>query len=360
MESSGRDKIRVLVAEDSRFMSKMITEILSSDPMIEVAGIAYDGTEVLKKVADLRPDCITLDLEMPKMDGLETLRYLMSEWPTPVVILSACSERAAIKALTCLDYGAVDFVAKSISGIDFHTEELICKVKIAASVNVSKVRFAPPHYRFNTERETVNSESMEGLVLIGASTGGPNVLMEIIPSLPADIPAGIIVVQHMPEGFTRYLAERLDRRSEVEVKEAVDGDRIEPGRVLVAPGGRHLIYENRGDIPAVTVLPRNSSQRTACPSIDFALTSLAPVFKERMVSVILTGMGKDGLSGCNVLRDFGGRVIVQSPESCIVSGIPGAIIRESLADTVAEPIEIAGMIGEEISRLKTGRQIHGR
>ncbi|MBD3178987.1 MAG: chemotaxis-specific protein-glutamate methyltransferase CheB [Candidatus Latescibacteria bacterium] len=360
MIAEKRNKIRVLVAEDSRFMSKMIADILSGDPGIEVAGIAYDGTEVLKKVSELRPDCITLDLEMPRMDGLETLRYLMSEWPTPVVVLSACGEKAALKALTCLDYGAVDFVAKSRSGMNFQAEELICKIKIAAGVNVSKMRFAPPHYRFNTRRGSVNPDSLEAVVLIGASTGGPNVLMEIIPALPAELPAGVIVVQHMPAEFTRYLAERLDGRSKIDVSEAEDGDNIEPGRVLISPGGGHLIYEKRGRVPSVAILPRNSSQRTACPSIDFALTSLAPVFRERMISVILTGMGRDGLSGCNVLHGFGGRVIAQSPDSCIVSGIPGSIIEKKLADRVAGPPEIAGIIEEEVSRIESKEKVHGR
>jgi len=359
MAGENPEKIKVLIAEDSRFMSRMITDILNADPAIEVVGIARDGTEVLKKVAELNPDCITLDLEMPRMDGLETLRYLMCEWPTPVVILSACGEKEAVRALTCLEYGAVDFVAKSSSGINFHAEELICKIKIAARVNVSKMRFAPPHYRFDTRRGSVNSESMEAVVVIGASTGGPNVLMEIIPDLPPDLPAGFIVIQHMPGEFTRYLAERLNERSEIEVVEAKNGDRIEPGRVLVAPGGGHLIYEKRGKMPSVTILPRNNSQRTACPSIDFALTSLSPVFRGRMIAAILTGMGKDGLSGCNVLSSFGGRIIVQNPESCIVSGIPGSIINDDLADSVVEPEEIAALIGEEIQRIEAGGKVYG-
>lgn len=358
-EDHGR-KIRVLIGEDSKFMSRMIGDALNADPEIDVVGIAQDGREVLKKVVELKPDCITLDLEMPRMDGLETLRYLMSEWPTPVVILSACGEKSAIKALTCLEYGAVDFVAKSRSGMGFHAGELVCKVKIAAGVSVEKVRFAPPHYKFNARRGVVSSESMEAVILIGASTGGPNVLMEIIPKLPADLPAGVIVVQHMPGGFTGYLAERIDGRSEMKVREAKDSDRIEAGNVLIAPGGAHLLYEERGSIPSVIMLPRNNLLRTACPSIDFALTSLSPVFGKRLLAVILTGMGKDGLSGCKVVKSFGGRVIVQNPESCIVSGIPGSVIKEDLADHVETPDEIAGRIQYEIARMAEGAKVYGR
>ncbi len=351
--------IRVLIGEDSSFVSKVIADLLGKDPSIDVVGVARDGQEVLKKVVELKPDCVTLDLEMPRMNGLETLRYIMSEWPTPVVILSACGQRAALKALTCLEYGAVDFVPKTSSGMGFPADELLAKVKIAANIDVQKVRFRPPHYEFNMKRGPVNDRKLEALVVIGASTGGPQALMKVIPALPPDLPAAMVVVQHMPPGFTSYLAERLNQRSNMPVKEAANGEMIIPGQVLVAPGGKHLFYEERGKKPYINLLPRNDAQRSACPSIDFAFSSIAPFFKKRVIGVVLTGMGKDGLSGSTVIRKFGGRVIAQDPDTCIAKGMPGALLAEEQADVVAPLEGIASVISEEVRSLVQERKVYG-
>ncbi|HMA77335.1 MAG TPA: chemotaxis-specific protein-glutamate methyltransferase CheB [Candidatus Krumholzibacteriaceae bacterium] len=359
MENRGQKKIRVLIGEDSQFVSTLIADVFKKDPSIELVGVAGDGHEILKKVADLKPDCITLDLEMPRMNGLETLRYIMSEWPTPVVILSACSEKAAMKTLTCLEYGAVDFIPKTRNGKSFSEEELLFKVKMAAGAQAKKVRFLPPHYDFNIKRPRTKSEILEYVIVVGASSGGPRALMDIIPRLPADLPAGVVVVQHMPSGFTRHLAERLDERSKMVVREARSGDVVLPGRVLLAPGGNHLIFEEKDGMLSVVLLPRNEGQRTACPSMDFAMSSLAPIFKEKLIGVVLTGMGRDGLSGSEVLRKFGGRIIAQDPATCIVSGMAGSVIREGLANLVVPLDRISEAMVNEIKGFKAEVKLYG-
>ncbi|MDZ7859100.1 MAG: chemotaxis-specific protein-glutamate methyltransferase CheB [Candidatus Krumholzibacteriota bacterium] len=352
MENRGPRKIRVLIGEDSRFVSRLIADVFEKDPSIELVGIAGDGHDILKKVAELKPDCITLDLEMPRMNGLETLRYIMSEWPTPVVILSACGDKAAMKTLTCLEYGAVDFISKTGNGKSFSEEELLFKVKMAANAHPKKVRFLPPHYDFNIKRPRTKSEVLEYVIVVGASSGGPRALMDIIPRLPGDLPAGVVVVQHMPSGFTRHFAERLDERSKMVVKEAQNGDLLLPGRVLVAPGGNHLIFEEKGEMLSGVLLQRNEGQKTACPSMDFAMSSLAPVFKDKLIGVVLTGMGRDGLSGSEVVREFGGRIIAQDPATCIVSGMTGSVINEGLVNAVVPLEKISEAMVNEIKRFK--------
>ena len=340
----GERPIRVLVGEDSPFMRRMIADSLETDPGIEVVAMASNGREVLRKVVDIQPDVITLDLEMPRMDGLETLRYVMSEWPTPVVILSGHSAEGARMALTCLEYGAVDFVAKTLNGSRFPVDELIYKVRLAAGVEADKVRFAPTACDLRTRRSLRRRESAETVVVVGASTGGPQALMEVIPRLPDDLDACVLVLQHMPPNFTRYLAERLDARSALPVSEANEGERLMAGRVIVAPGGMHLFYDESIGNHRVMLLPRNDLQRSACPSIDFALTSFAPVFRKRMIGVIMTGMGRDGAAGAVAVRKYGGRIVCQNHDTSMIFGMPGAVIGDGMAAEVLPLGEIAGSI----------------
>ncbi|MBN2184499.1 MAG: chemotaxis-specific protein-glutamate methyltransferase CheB [Candidatus Krumholzibacteriota bacterium] len=346
----GSGEIRVLVGEDSPFMRTLITESIETDPDITVVGTAANGREVLRKLVELKPDCITLDLEMPRMDGLDTLKYIMSEWPVPVVILSGHSARNGHMALTCLEHGAVDFVAKTMQGNRFPVKTLISKIRMAASVDVQKVRFSSTDHDLRIERQGERKNSSNLLVVIGASTGGPQALMEIVPRLPADLGASVLLVQHMPAKFTGFLAERTDSRSGMEVREAEEGDLILPGRVLVAPGGMHLFLgENRGR-PSVMLFPRNDLQKTACPSIDFAMTSFATVFKERMIGVILTGMGRDGTAGCASIRKHGGSVICQDRDSSLIYGMPGSVEAEGLADRIVPLKDIAKVIVEYVDK----------
>jgi two-component system chemotaxis response regulator CheB len=352
--------IRVVVGEDSPLMQTMIIEALENDPWLKVVGKASDGREVLKRVAELRPDCITLDLEMPRMDGLETLRYIMSEWPTPVVIVSAHTSEGANLALTCLEYGAVDFITKTCGGNRFPADELVAKVKGASSIDVRRIRFAPCTVEVSPKPRKPFSSSLRSVVVIGASTGGPQALMEIIPKLPRDIPTGVVIVQHMPPNFTRYLAERLDSRSQIDVREAEEGEALLPGRALVAPGGMHLFLEERREEPTVMLLGKNTLQRTVCPSIDFTMTSCAPIFQERLVAVVLTGMGRDGTAGAAAIRRYGGRIICQDQESSLIFGMPGAVIGDGLADTVCSLDRIADCIVRTVQEIGTQEPAHER
>ena len=352
--AAAKGKIRVLIGEDSAFMRRVIADSLDAEPGIEVVGTAANGREVLRKLVDLQPDVITLDLEMPRMDGLETLRYIMSEWPTPVVILSGHTAEGARMALTCLEYGAVDFVAKTFKGMRFPVRELVSKVKLAATVDAEKVRFAPVDFDLKAKVRPSRKSRTECVVCIGASTGGPQALGEIIPRLPAGLPASVLVVQHMPSNFTTYLAERLDARSALYVMEAEDSEPVRPGSILVAPGGRHLLMDEKAGQPTTMLLPRNEKQRTACPSIDFALTSIAPIFKKRLISVILTGMGRDGEAGCDAVRKYGGKVICQDRETSMIYGMPGAVTSAGLAHDVLPVQKIADQIVRDVEEAIAG------
>jgi two-component system chemotaxis response regulator CheB len=359
-ERAGARQIRVVVGEDSPLMQTMIVEALHSDPEIRVVGKGADGRAVLRLVSELRPDCITLDLEMPNMDGLETLRYLMSEWPTPVVIVSAHTAESAEIALACLEYGAVDIVPKTWGGNRFTADELVEKVRAAATVDVRRQRFAPAEIAVGPKPRTAFAPELGAVVLIGASTGGPQALMDLVPRLPRGMPAAVVVVQHMPADFTRYFAERLDARSALDAREAEQGDIPEPGRVLVAPGGRHLMLGERDGRPAVMLLGKNERQRSACPSVDFAMTSFAPVFRERLVGVVLTGMGRDGAAGCAAIRANGGTVICQDRESSLVFGMPGAVMGGGAADFVVPLDGIAERIAKTVSNIVSRESAHER
>lgn len=357
-ETSINHRIRVVVGEDSLFMRRMIQDVLNSDPEIEVVGTGTNGREVLKKVVKLKPDCITLDLEMPRMDGLETLRYIMSEWPTPVIILSAHTARGAEMTLTCLEYGAVDFVTKTKGWGGFPADELIDKVRLASMVDISKIKFGPTDYSFKSKATKFRSKKIEKVVLIGASTGGPQALMEIIPRLPGDLPACVIVTQHMPQNLTKHLADRLDSRSGLTVSEAKEGDTILPGRVLVAPGGMHLFLEERKGHPVIMLLERNELQRTACPSVDFALTSLSTFFKEKLIGIILTGMGKDGVSGSVAVRRGGGKIICQDKGTSLIFGMPDAVIKSGQADIVCPLHRMADCIVSYVCEEKSEEAVY--
>lgn len=360
-------KIKVLIVDDSAFMRKLISDFLSEHSEIEVVGTARNGEDAIKKRKALKPDVITLDVEMPVLNGLEVLKLFMKEEPIPVVMLSSTTREGADTTLQAIQAGAVDFVAKpsgSIS-IDLHKikTELIEKVLSASKANLSKINFAEEFKEKELagkidaagtqDQKTANKLYASGskrernskkIVCIGTSTGGPRALQQVLSSLPADIDAPILVVQHMPAGFTKSLAGRLDTLSQITVKEAEDGELLQKGTAYIAPGGFHLEIKNIGASLAVRLAetaPRSGHR----PSVDVMFESISCIKNYSSIAVIMTGMGSDGAKGIIELKKNGNvKVIAESDETSIVFGMPKAAIATNLVDEVANVEQIAESI----------------
>jgi two-component system chemotaxis response regulator CheB len=346
-------QVRVLVVDDSAFMRKVLTDLLQSDPSIVVVGTARDGQDGVEKTLALAPDVVTLDIEMPRLDGFGALREIMARRPTPVVMVSSLTREGAEATIRSLALGAVDFVAKPSGSISLDMaitrDELVAKVKAAAGAT-------PRHRRVLAELPPIRREAKAArpaiserwslprqLVVIGSSTGGPGALHQVIPRLPADLNAGVLVVQHMPPGFTRSLAQRLDEISALHVKEAEEGDRVATGQVLVAPGGYHMLVDPSGSIR----LSQDPPLHGVRPAVDRTLESVIPIWGARTVGVILTGMGYDGARGMLTLKKAGGRTIAEDASTCVVYGMPKAVVEVGAAGQVL-PI---GEIADAIARL---------
>ena len=345
-------KIRVIVIDDSAYNRRTITKMLQDIPNVEVIGYASDGEEGLKRVIELQPDLITLDLEMPKMDGFTLLRILMSTRPTPTIVISAKSEDERV--FKALELGAMDFIAKPTSTISEELlrikEDLHAKVLNVFHMNLAGIRRreALPLSETGYEVMTGSAASMPeiavtsrfDLLAIGSSTGGPPALQTIFSSFPARLPFAVAVAQHMPVGFTRAFAERLNRSLPFEVKEAEDGDKVIPGRVLISPGGRNLIFQQiPGSIVARVVPP--STKDKFIPSVDAMFSSLAPLYESKLLAVVLTGMGNDGSKGVKVVKAAGGEVLAEAEESAVVFGMPRDAIATGVVTGIA-PIELMG------------------
>jgi two-component system, chemotaxis family, protein-glutamate methylesterase/glutaminase len=325
--------IRVLVVDDSAFMRRVVGEAISSQPDLELVGVAHNGLDALLKVEQLQPDVVTLDVEMPEMDGITALRHLMARYPRPVVMLSSLTQEGAVTTLRALSIGAVDFVPKPSGSIslDFHKvrEDLLHKVRVAAGARVRPASLpvaAVPRRSLPSPR----SGHFERLVVIGSSTGGPRALGTVVPALPLDGRTAYVIVQHMPAGFTKSLAERLDSTSQIAVREAQSGDRLAADAALVAPGDHHLRLSPSG-IVELDDGPRVHGVR---PSVDITLDSVADHFGRRAVVAILTGMGQDGAAGANRVHLSGGYVIAEDEATCVVYGMPRAIVERGIADRV--------------------------
>lgn len=332
------DRIKVLVVDDSALMRKLIPTILARDAAIEVVGTAMDGAFALKKIEELRPDVVTLDLEMPRMDGMETLRLIMKSAPVPVILFSTHSKEGAYSTFKALALGAVDFVAKpqdaAVGHLDTIADQLIEKIKVAKRA----VRHRLPA---NVLPEPSHGQKKKGglavppnrIIAIGISTGGPNALQFLLSQLPADFPSSILIVQHMPEGFTEMFARRLDECCALDVQEARSGDLLLAGRVLLCPGNRHMIVRRmpRGDIAVLNDGPPVNGHR---PSVDVLFNSVAQEFSLISVGVLMTGMGDDGAAGLGAIKAAGGMTIAQSEESCVVSGMPRAAIMKGYASRI--------------------------
>jgi two-component system, chemotaxis family, protein-glutamate methylesterase/glutaminase len=331
------EKIRVLVVDDSALMRKLISQVLQRDPSIEVVGTAMDGEVGLRKLDELRPHVVTLDLDMPRMDGLEMLRQITRKHRVPVILVSAQTERGASVTLKALALGAFDFVTKppeAASGrMDQIAAELALKIKVAAGSGAPKMIITVPPLKQKEQRRTAMPNWPSRIVAIGISTGGPNALQYLFSQLPQDFPGCILVVQHMPEGFTEMFARRLDECSAIEVKEAQSGDLLLAGRALVCPGNRHLKVRRmeHGNVAILVDQPRVNGHR---PSANVLFHSVAQEFGSNAVGVLMTGMGDDGADGLGAIQAAGGLTIAQSPDTCIVDSMPRSAIERGFAARV--------------------------
>ncbi|GGM02923.1 chemotaxis response regulator protein-glutamate methylesterase of group 1 operon [Pseudomonas asuensis] len=347
--------VRVLVVDDSGFFRRRLTEILAGDPNITVVGTATNGREGIDQVMALKPDVVTMDYEMPFMDGITAVRHIMQKCPTPVLMFSSLTHEGARVTLDALDAGAVDYLPKNFEDISRHPESvkrLLCEKihtiarsnrrSASGSVSAHTAASSPAISRPAVRSASASSSSSAPvssaaprrknykLVAIGTSTGGPVALQRVLTQLPANFPAPIVLIQHMPAAFTKAFAERLDKLCKISVKEAEDGDQLRPGLALLAPGGKQMMLDGRG---AVKILP-GDERLNYKPCVDITFGSAAKVFTDKVLAVVLTGMGSDGREGARLLKQGGSQIWAQDEASCVIYGMPMAVVKANLADAV--------------------------
>jgi len=357
------DPVRVLVVDDSALMRKLIPQILATDNGIQVVGTAMDGNFGLKKIEELRPQVVTLDLEMPGMSGLDMLKEIMRRHRVPVIVVSSHSTQGASITLKALSMGAFDFVAKPAdvsARMPEIAHELITKIKAAAQSRGITIA-APAAASSTTSEKTApsNGQRPTRVVAIGISTGGPQALQYVLPQLPKEFPATILIVQHMPEGFTEMFSRRLDEICAIRVKEAQSGDLLLPGRALVCPGSRHMKAKRLplGDVAVLSDEPRVNGHR---PSVDVLFKSVAEEFGNKTVALLMTGMGEDGAEGMNHVKAAGGMTIAQSEDSCVVYGMPKAAIERGYAVRVVGLEAIANTLLAQCTQDRKAAQVDGK
>ncbi|AMR66954.1 protein-glutamate methylesterase/protein-glutamine glutaminase [Aquipseudomonas alcaligenes] len=349
--------VKVLVVDDSGFFRRRVSEILSADPDIQVVGTATNGREAIDQAQALKPDVITMDYEMPMMDGITAVRNIMQSCPTPVLMFSSLTHEGARVTLDALDAGAVDYLPKNFEDISRNPEKvkaLLCeKVHTIARSNRRFSTFSPPSAPTAaapaarsaapapasrpspaspaaTSSAAAPKRKSYKLVAIGTSTGGPVALQRVLTQLPASFPAPIVLIQHMPAAFTKAFAERLDKLCRITVKEAEDGDLLRPGLALLAPGGKQMMVDARG---VVKILP-GDERLNYKPCVDITFGSAAKSFSDKVLAVVLTGMGADGREGARLLKQSGSQVWAQDEASCVIYGMPMAVVKANLADAV--------------------------
>ena len=349
-------QIRIVVVDDSAFMRKALSMMLESDPNIKVVGTANNGEDGIEKIKQLKPDLVTMDVEMPRMDGLTALRHIMKSDPVPVMMVSSITTDGAQATLDALELGAVDFIPKQMSYVSLDIvkikEDLIAKIKnivnrkhILMARYRQRSHFAQAGSRVVPVKKVVPTKFVPirhknhkvDLVAIGSSTGGPPALLEVISKLPANLPVGVVIAQHMPPMFTKSLAERLNGASQVTVREAEDREPIEPGKVLISPGGKHLLVKKIGGRSFVSI-SSEPADTLYKPCVDVMFHSVAEAYGRATMAVVLTGMGNNGVDGALAIRGKGGVLMAQDEATCIVYGMPRAIVDAKLADHIL-PIE---------------------
>lgn len=356
--------ISVLVVDDSVVVRRLVTDVLNAAEGIEVVGVAANGKIALAKMPQLNPDLITLDVEMPVMDGLETLRHLRRDYPgTPVIMFSTLTERGAQATLDALELGATDYVTKPANvgsvtaSMASVRDQLVPRIRSLCGARLQVTQAAPlpraplpPRPATPPVAASGPRRPVEALV-IGVSTGGPDALATVLPALPAWLPVPVLVVQHMPKTFTRLLAERLDTKCALSVAEAREGDVVEPGRVLIAPGDWHLRLRRRGLVTTVA-LDQGTPESFCRPAVDVLFRSAVEVYGGGLLGAVLTGMGSDGVKGARAIREAGGQVVAQDEATSVVWGMPGAAVA---AGVVGEVVALNAVAATLTRRIMAGR-----
>jgi len=339
------NKIRTLIVDDSAFMRKSLQIMLESDPEIEIVDTARDGIQGVELVKKLRPDVVTLDIEMPRLDGLSALKQIMNECPTAVIMVSSLTSEGAEATLNAMELGAVDFIPKELSFVNVNIvkikEELISKVKAIGRHARLKNRLSRITNKQSAEvpakpKQYVRSilpKHIYSAIALGISTGGPLSLQKVIPSLSEKINIPIFIVQHMPPKFTQSLSERLNSMSKLNVKEAAHGDIVKGGTVYIAPGGKHMTIKPVNGVKNIYISDEPSTTLHR-PSVDVMINSVVDTYGSSTLGIIMTGMGKDGYEAIKKLKEIGGQVIAQDEETCVVYGMPKAIVDAELADAI--------------------------
>jgi two-component system chemotaxis response regulator CheB len=353
------EKIRVLVVDDSTVVRRFLSNAITADPALEVVGTASNGSIALQKIALLSPQVVTMDIEMPEMSGLEALAAIRRTNPTlPVIMVSSLTERGAVATLEALSLGATDYVTKpsSLSSAgdaerDHFIRDLIAKLKGLGSRRTAiALRAAVVPVRAPI-RPLLRRASRVEVVAIGVSTGGPNALAELIPALPANFPVPVVIVQHMPPLFTKLLAERLAGKSAVGVREGSAGDALVAGTVIIAPGNHHMTVER--SVAGTQIRLNQGPLENSCrPAVDVLFRSVSEIYGAGVLAVVMTGMGQDGLRGCEAVRARGGHVVVQDEKTSVVWGMPGFVAEAGLADEILPLSELALAI---VRNVRTGR-----
>jgi two-component system, chemotaxis family, protein-glutamate methylesterase/glutaminase len=383
--------IRVLVVDDSQFFQRQLKDIINENPELKVVGIASNGREAIEKAADLQPDIITMDFEMPVMDGVTAIRHIMAHRKVPILMFSSLTYEGAKVTLDALAAGALDFIPKDFAEVARNSvalknklqERLITLAKTGRTANISltssmsteKVSSFEKPYVQETAKPistSVNANSLASvlqakatistpaklstdsrlkkqprILIIGASTGGPIALADVLTALPANFPAPILLVQHMPENFTKAFAERLNKICKIEVREAVDGDALKPGLALLAPGGKQLMLDKR-NMGSVRVF-HDDDRINYKPSLDITFGSAANTFGDKVLGVVLTGMGSDGCNGARLLKEAGSSIWSQDEQSCVIYGMPMAVAKAGLSDRVLNLKEIGARLAQEVT-----------
>ncbi|MCP4649010.1 MAG: chemotaxis response regulator protein-glutamate methylesterase [PVC group bacterium] len=345
--------IRVLVVDDSAFMRKRISDILNADNDIEVVATAKTGAVAMKKVASLKPDVVTMDIVMPDVDGLTALNYIMHEFPAPVVIISANATPGSRNAMKALKMGAVEVLTKPGGEIslkmDLIEKQIVEKVKAASKIDVNHIQSVLRRLERKPRILSKQRGGVTKLVAIGASTGGPKAIKEILPYFSSDVPAAFLIVQHMPEVFTKAMAERINAEAKIEIKEAEEGDIVQDGWGYVAPGGYHMVVVREGP-DAVIHLNQGPPVNNVRPSITVMMNSVAKEFQSQAVGVLLTGMGQDGVEGLRQIKQVGGQTLAEHESTCIVFGMPKIAIKEGVVDKVVPLYHMGIEVMKQITR----------